>query len=263
MGTTTTKGVPYPVDADPPDVPADMQLLAEWVDARPGIASLTSTQRDALSGASRWTGRTIFNTTLGYQEVWNGSAWLPPMNVYCTSTTTRDAIPTAQRQLGMIATCGTVAGTGAAMPRTYLWDGAAWVLMGHWGATGRIGCELSRTQSIANSTFTDVSTYTEVHDPDGWYSGTGTSMTVPAGFAGLYVVSLAVFWGAGPGTSSGASLVINAASFSGALSSPMATSCGPWTGVLAAGTPIRAQVIQNSGGAINATVRLAAWRIGP
>lgn len=65
----TTKGYPYPADNAATDVPGDVQLLAEAVDAAPGIASLTQAQIDALAVAQKWAGRVIWNqTTLTLQR---------------------------------------------------------------------------------------------------------------------------------------------------------------------------------------------------
>ncbi len=72
---TTTKGYPYPLYTAPADVPADIRLLAEAVDAAPGTMLLTTTQRDALTGGERWAGKQIWNLTLGRLEVYNGIAW--------------------------------------------------------------------------------------------------------------------------------------------------------------------------------------------
>lgn len=72
----TTKGYPYPQDADPADVPADVQLLAEAVDATPGIASLTQAQIDALGVAAKWAGRIVWNQTTGRLQRCDGSTWV-------------------------------------------------------------------------------------------------------------------------------------------------------------------------------------------
>ena len=74
---TTTKGVPYPTPGDPDDVPADLYALAAWVDAQPGIATLTTTARDALAGAELWEGRVIYNDTTNRLEQYDGAAWTP------------------------------------------------------------------------------------------------------------------------------------------------------------------------------------------
>lgn len=41
---------------------------------------MTSTTRDALTGTARFLGRTIYNSTTGQAEFWNGSAWAPLFN---------------------------------------------------------------------------------------------------------------------------------------------------------------------------------------
>lgn len=75
MGTTP-KGAPYPDGSGlVTDGNEAMQALAEWVDGRPGIATLTTAERNALAGAQLWTGRVIYNTTASRHEQWDGSAW--------------------------------------------------------------------------------------------------------------------------------------------------------------------------------------------
>jgi hypothetical protein len=72
---TTAKGYPYPVAGDNNNVPADIQALATYVDARPGVSPLTTAQRDALAGVDLWNGRVIWNTTTGQLERYNGATW--------------------------------------------------------------------------------------------------------------------------------------------------------------------------------------------
>ena len=71
----TTKGYPYPEDTDAADVPSDVQLLAEAVDAAPGIASLTQAQIDALSAGEKWAGRIVWNQTSNKLQRSNGSTF--------------------------------------------------------------------------------------------------------------------------------------------------------------------------------------------
>lgn len=71
----TTKGFPYPIDTDAADVPSDVQLLAEAVDAAPGIASLTQAQIDALSATQKWAGRVVWNQTSNKLQRSNGSTF--------------------------------------------------------------------------------------------------------------------------------------------------------------------------------------------
>lgn len=77
MPSTTARGVPYPAPGDPDNVPSDMANLAGWVNDRPGVAAISSAQRNALSGAELWVGRCIYNTTTAQVEIYGGSAWTP------------------------------------------------------------------------------------------------------------------------------------------------------------------------------------------
>ena len=91
MPATTAKGLPYPQAADPNDIPADLQRLAEAVDAIPGVASMTTATRDALAAAQKWAGRIIWNTTTSQHERWSGTAW----GALASSTTTLTIVETA------------------------------------------------------------------------------------------------------------------------------------------------------------------------
>lgn len=68
---TTSRGYTYPAPSSANNVPGHMQALAEQIDLTPGIATLTTTARNALAGAALWNGRTIHNTTTGYLEVYD------------------------------------------------------------------------------------------------------------------------------------------------------------------------------------------------
>lgn len=73
----TTRGYPYPAGNQPANEWDNyLRRLAEKNDARPGVSPLTTTQRDALSGVELWTGRVIWNTTIGRMQHYNGSAWV-------------------------------------------------------------------------------------------------------------------------------------------------------------------------------------------
>jgi hypothetical protein len=103
MPTATAKGVPYPVDADPPDVPKDMGNLATWNDSNPGVAVMTTAQRDALAAAQRWVGRVIYNTTTTTHEGYSGTAWVPiGAGVQALTQAAIDALPAGQKSEGMI-----------------------------------------------------------------------------------------------------------------------------------------------------------------
>jgi len=80
MPATTSKGVPYSLGSDAAStIDTTMQSLAEWVNANPGIAVLTESQRNALSGVARWANRVIVNATNSRLERWNSTLeqWEP------------------------------------------------------------------------------------------------------------------------------------------------------------------------------------------
>lgn len=85
---TTAKGFRYPVAGDANNVPNDIQNLASDIDQVPGIAVLTTTARNALSGAGLWNKRLIYNTNLGEWEAYNtGSvAWDPVLTQFTFNT---------------------------------------------------------------------------------------------------------------------------------------------------------------------------------
>ncbi len=85
MGTTP-KGFPFPGAAVSNNVPADIQALAEMVEAYPGIPSLTQTQIDALSSGAKTTGWVIHNATTSQLQKWTGAAWVNVAPVITIST---------------------------------------------------------------------------------------------------------------------------------------------------------------------------------
>jgi hypothetical protein len=75
MPGQTLKGAPYPLGADPAStIDTTVQGLANWVDARPGIQALTTTQRDLLAGADLYP-RIIWNITNAQLEAYDGAVW--------------------------------------------------------------------------------------------------------------------------------------------------------------------------------------------
>lgn len=79
MPSTTAKGAPFPLGTDTADtLDTTIESLAKWVDARPGVSSLTTAQRDALAGTDLWDGRVIWNSTVGRLERYNTgtTSWL-------------------------------------------------------------------------------------------------------------------------------------------------------------------------------------------
>lgn len=60
----TDKGIAVPEnDVDTFDVERDLGAIADWLDDHPGIATLTTAERNVLVGVDVWPGRVIFNST--------------------------------------------------------------------------------------------------------------------------------------------------------------------------------------------------------
>lgn len=174
--------------------------------------------------------------------------------VFTTSTARDSAItsPTA----GMVAYLST--------PKWVTqWDGSAWIVV---GALDGIGCTLTRVtnQSIPNASTTFVSFTTEAADADGFFPGSGATITIPTGLGGTYG------W-AFTGT---LSAVVNAratciATPSGGLpirSGFYGDDTPGVTGVtrMSAGHTFSISMLQASGSALNLNpARLEFWRLGP
>lgn len=100
--STTTRGVPFPLGSDPNDAQSWLQQLATWVNDAPGVAALTTTAKNALSGAARWDGRVVLDTTLDRLFRWDAG------------TSTWIQLPDSGDIAGLLATTGTPAALGTA-----------------------------------------------------------------------------------------------------------------------------------------------------
>jgi hypothetical protein len=99
---TKSRGAPYPLGTDPNDAAGWINQLATWVNDRPGVAALTTTQRNALTGVELWDGRVILNTTLDrFQR-------------YDLGLTTWVSIADFSEIAALLATSGTPAALGTA-----------------------------------------------------------------------------------------------------------------------------------------------------
>lgn len=73
--TTTAKGVPVPDLGDPPNGPAQISAVADWIDAHPGISPLTYAAINALAGGDLWEGRCVYQTDTGSNRPVEGPYW--------------------------------------------------------------------------------------------------------------------------------------------------------------------------------------------
>jgi hypothetical protein len=99
---TKSRGAPYPLGTDANNTAADIDALAGWVNDRPGIAQVTTTQRNALAGVELWDGRVVANTTTDR------------LNRYDAGTATWIVIPDNGDIGALLATTGLPAALGTA-----------------------------------------------------------------------------------------------------------------------------------------------------
>lgn len=72
---TTALGFPYYEGTDSPAGHSQQQVLAEFLDANPGIGSYTQSQINAFTTAQKRAGRVIFNSTTSKLQQSDGSVW--------------------------------------------------------------------------------------------------------------------------------------------------------------------------------------------
>ena len=79
--------------------------------------------------------------------------------------------------------------------RLYVGDGGASQRIGHYSATGRTGGVWTvAAQAFVDEVAVDISWDTEVSDSDGFLTPPGTTLTVPAGLGGIYLVQGSFTW---------------------------------------------------------------------
>ena len=176
MPGSTSKGVPYPVGTDAAaSLDTITQSLAQWVSDRPGVASLTTAEIAALTGADLWTGRVVFNNQTLKPLVYTGSGWAAiSIN---TDVVQRDgslAFTAAQSH-------PTAPSSGSHIANKTYVD----------GLTQRLAFRLRRVVgvSVADGASYDIAWDTEDEDTNGFANGTST-ITITFAAAGIYNISV-------------------------------------------------------------------------
>lgn len=111
-------------------------------------------------------------------------------------------------------------------------------------------------QPINTATVTDITWGTEVTDPDGWTSGGTATLTVPAGKAGLYIVSYTAQWASTIGALNGVQITAGGLTYAGTDANLWNVSTVTFIRTLAVGDTIKVSVYQNAAGTINVNSRL-------
>jgi hypothetical protein len=143
-------------------------------------------------------------------------------------------------------------------------DGSAWQRVAHFASAGRTGGTWTRSavQSIPNNTLTNISFDAETSDSDGFCTPTSTTITIPAGLGGLYIVTATVSYATA--TLSANYIQINVTGGTRLLpSNGNATAVQSTTAILplVAGNTIVLQTLHNNGGAQNANARIDLYRM--
>ena len=146
--------------------------------------------------------------------------------------------------------------------RLLVYSGSAWVRLGvHSSSSGRTGGSWTRstTQSIPNTTVTNISWNSESSDTDNILTPTSATATVPV--AGVYAITANVNWAS---AATNGFLRITAGGTAYDFDASMAGSAGTGTLVvsLSASATVVVAVYQATGGALNvSTAGLQIWRL--
>jgi hypothetical protein len=154
-------------------------------------------------------------------------------------------------------------------------DGSAWQRISYNNSTGRTGCSVTATAfSIASGASSRNITYdAETFDSDGFFTPSGTNITIPTGLGGLYALSLTITWDTDPGASTWTLIRCLSGSTNYAWRSDTTLfrsafgTTDYFTGVsaivpLAAGDVLSCSCTQSSGVAININSLFTAYRVG-
>jgi len=156
--------------------------------------------------------------------------------------------------------------------RIEVYDGSAYQRIAHYAASGRTQVQLRRAanQSMTNSTYTSVSWDTEDSDADGFITATSSTLTVPSGLGGWYIMEFnATAQASATYTDLGVRLVKTGSNvavwpFYGISYTPNIGDSlvqAHWSGPLAASDTIVWQLFQTSGADRNATFSLSMLRV--
>lgn len=138
----------------------------------------------------------------------------------------------------------------------------------------RVGCALKRNaaQSCGTATTVTISWDAETSDPQGFIAVTGTTCTVPANYAGLYVASAHMIWASDPGSSTALWLEWTVGGTTYTTTTEEGSAARPGSGStyyigttgfmpLSASDTLLVKVRQSSGSSINITGRLDLFRL--
>lgn len=179
MPSTTAKGTPYPIGSDAAaSLDTIIQSLAQWVSDRPGVASMTTAEIAALTGADLWVGRVVVNNQTLKPNVYLGS-WVEIAMKADVVLLNGTAVFTAAQSHPNAPTIG-----NHLVNKTYA--------DGNIGGATFIECKLRRVAAsapVSQGSSAQLIFDTEDADASGFISAPSSTLTVPAGCAGTYAVA--------------------------------------------------------------------------
>ena len=184
---------------------------------------------------------------------------------YCQNQSVMRFATTAARDtaLASVKTEGMLA-YSVANDRMYMYDGTDWKVVAWGSISGRPGVVLTgAAQTITTATATDVTWNVETVDVDGWISVPGTTLTVPTGWTGQYIITATGSWSASAGTSQHLVVDINgAARADGMVDGTFSRPTVSVVASLTATDTVKVRVYHNAGANRDFTPRLEIAYLG-
>lgn len=145
--------------------------------------------------------------------------------------------------------------------RLMIYDGSTALRLANFTAAGRTWVRLTNSGFVQGSGVTSMFTWTtEVADADGWYSS-GTSVTVPSGFDGVYLVTFIAISDTAMSGGGTCSAAIAGTTYVGYCSAGNTTSNLTVVVALAAGDTIVCRHYNGHSGAVNTNGALTIVRL--
>jgi hypothetical protein len=203
----------------------------------------------------------------GYHSYTTGQVLdAPELNQYVRDQTVNQFATTANRDSAISTPVEGMVAAITGEDRLYVYDGSAWQRLSSYSLAGRTGCEVRRAanQSFTVGTAAAFTFDTVTTDNDSWHSGgTFTTVTVPSGLGGFYLIRASVSWSVAQ-TSAQMWFSIAGTDYAANTVAGAVQSSATWvsgTGFeLAAGNTVGVKALENSG-TVNGTCILQLWRV--
>jgi len=126
----------------------------------------------------------------------------------------------------------------------------------------KVGCSVSGTTSVPNSSLTALSFSSETYDSDGFFAPTSTNIVIPTGFTGLYIVKVSLT--SNPGATVNTAIYLNGAEYRNPFPSTFTSTTGGVgysMALFTQGDIVTFRVTQFSGSSLNMTSSVELRRV--